>query len=314
MATGMTDPDDDDINNAYEAYVTERQHVFSATYPANRPRKWFRDRTFLLLLAIMLLMLCMLIFASSIGWETKGPNDPAGFTDGDILFFKILVAVVLLTLLGFTIPWFLTRRTYMKNQNAEFEERLKAEREYARQTLENLKKSTELATLMQLNQGQIKTYHDIVTDQADKSFKSSRIAMGIGMFLLVCAAIGGAYVPLEEVRWFIGALAAFSTLLSGYLSRTYLTLYKESIGQLNRYFDQPVLNSYFLTAERLTQGLAEEHRDEIRKQVITEVLRTSSRMSGKPEPEKEQKPRLDGVRPKKRPKKQATPVIGSQRA
>ncbi|MEW2404500.1 hypothetical protein [Streptomyces sp. NPDC046862] len=171
---------------------------------------------------------------------------------------------------------------------------------------------------MELNQGQIGEYHRIVTDQADKAFKPSRTAMGVGLFLLVCAAFGGVYVPLEEIRWFIAALAAFSTLLSGYLSRTYMILYRESISQLNRYFDQPVLNSYYLTAERLTQSLDREHVVEIRRQIISEVLATSSRLgaksadatltAGSAKPKKKLKKQVA----KKRVPKQAAPSQNSQ--
>ncbi|MEU5311874.1 hypothetical protein [Streptomyces sp. NPDC021562] len=181
-------------------------------------------------------------------------------------------------LVGFFIPWLKERREYMKNQNASFNESLKAQKEYEREILEKLKKETELATLMGLNQGQIDRYHEIVTEQADKAFKSSRTAMGVGLLLLVCAAIAGAYVPLEQVRWFIGALAAFSTMLSGYLTKTYLALYKESIGQLNRYFDQPVLNSHYLTAERLAEALDPPDAVEVRRQIINEVLAASSKV------------------------------------
>ncbi|WP_405956411.1 hypothetical protein [Streptomyces phaeochromogenes] len=199
----------------------------------------------------------------------------------DLTPFMWVAAGLLAILVVAVVLYLITRRQYMANQNKGFTAKLKAQEEYHQQALEKLRKTTELATLMELNQGQIGEYHRIVTDQADKAFRSSRTAMGVGLFLLVCAAFGGVYVPLEEIRWFIAALAAFSTLLSGYLSRTYMILYRESITQLNRYFDQPVLNSYYLTAERLTQSLDREHVVEIRRQIINEVLATSSRLGAK---------------------------------
>ncbi|MGP4051672.1 hypothetical protein [Streptomyces sp. 2A115] len=221
-----------------------------------------------------------------------------------------ILALSSFVLLAVGVPWLITRRQYMKNQNARFAEALKAQKEYERNIIEKLKKATELATLMELNQGQIGTYHRIVTEQADKAFKSSRVAMGVGLFLLVCAAFGGVYVPLEEIRWFIGALAAFTTLLSGYLTKTYLAMYKESVGQLNRYFDQPVLNSYYLTAERLAESLDAERATEVRQQIINEVLATSSRMGGRSAGPTEVKPPkavLKGGKPsKRRPKKQTS--------
>lgn len=233
-----------------------------------------------------------------------------------LVFITVLLLFALLTVAAFAISWFLTRRKYMKNQNERFEETLKAQKAYEREVLEKLRKANELATLMELNQGQIATYHRIVTEQADKAFKSSRMAMHIGLLLLVSAAIGGTLVPLEQIRWFIGCLAAFSTLLSGYLTKTYLAMYKESIGQLNRYFDQPVLNSYYLTAERLTNGLDAAHVQDVRKRIINEVLNTSSRMGPKSAATEsapvKSAPKVAGAG-KRRSRKNASPINGTSR-
>ncbi|MGC9540191.1 hypothetical protein [Streptomyces sp. UG1] len=228
-----------------------------------------------------------------------------------VISWIILGACVIL--LPFAISWLLTRRQYMENQNKQFDQALKAQEEYEREVLEKLQKETELATLMGLNQAQIGEYHRIVTEQADKAFKSSRTAMGVGLFLLVCAAVAGAYVPLEEVRWFIGALAAFSTVLTAYLTKTYLTMYKESIGQLNRYFDQPVLNSHYLTAERLAERLDGEAAIEVRRQIINEVLATSSRAGANGSASKQA---LNGGKPKRRkvPKQQTGSASNGQGA
>ncbi|MFE2483282.1 hypothetical protein ACFXGR_08415 [Streptomyces mirabilis] len=234
--------------------------------------------------------------------------DHKGDSNKAIWTASISFGAACIILLLVTVPWLNARRTYMRNKNASFDETLQAQRKYEREVMEKLKKTTELATLMELNQGQITRYHNIVTEQADKSFKSSRLAMGVGLLLLVCAAFGGVYVPLEEIRWFIGALAAFSTLLSGYLTKTYLAMYKESIGQLNRYFDQPVLNSYYLTAERLTAGLDVQHAQEVRQQIINEVLATSSRMGSRPAQPKDSKPK------KRTPKKQTGSMNGTPQA
>lgn len=243
--------------------------------------------------------------------DTKGEKQTASSVINTFVLAGVIGIGIIILIVG--VPWFITRRTYMKNQNASIAEQLKTQQELRHEALEKLKKSTELATLMELNQGQITRYHNIVTEQADKSFKSSRVAMSIGLFLIVCAAVGGAYVPLEEVRWFIGALAAFSTVLTGYLTRTYLAMYKESIGQLNRYFDQPVLNSYYLTAERLTAGLDATHAHEVRCQIINEVLATSSRMGSRPAQPTPSKPTAAKAKPKK-PRKQAASMNGTPQA
>ncbi|MCX5597636.1 hypothetical protein OOK29_05730 [Streptomyces phaeochromogenes] len=247
-----------------------------------------------------------ILLGSSAGEKQTTRSVVNTFVLGGAIGLGVMILIV-------AVPWFITRRTYMRNENARIDEVLKSQQEWRHEALEKLKKTTELATLMELNQGQITRYHNIVTEQADKSFKSSRTAMGVGLFLLVVAAVGGAYVPVEEIRWFIGALAAFSTVLTGYLTRTYLAMYKESIGQLNRYFDQPVLNSYYLTAERLIAGLDATHAHEVRCQIINEVLATSSRMGSRPAPTLP-KPTAAKPKPKKKPKKQASSMNGTPQA
>ncbi|MCT9010542.1 hypothetical protein [Streptomyces rhizosphaerihabitans] len=212
------------------------------------------------------------------------------------------------------VAYLVVRRQYMANQNKGYAAKLKAQAQYHKEALEKLRRATELNTLMELNQDQIGDYHKIVTDQADKAFKSSRTAMWVGLVLLVAAAIGGVKVPLEEMRWFLGALAAFSTLLSGYLSSTYMVLYRESISQLNRYFDQPVLNSYFLTAERLVAGASADpaFAQAVRQQIVNEVLASSSRLTEKPAVAA---PAVDSEKPKKKQKripKQAQASVNGQ--
>jgi hypothetical protein len=262
---------------------------------------------------ILVLGFSVVTVAAESGNKLTGPNGTTveALNKNQVTLIQLGVFLSVVIILAVGVPWFLTNRRYMKNQNLRIAEQLKTQQELRHEALEKLKNTTELATLMELNQGQIDTYHRIVTEQADKSFKSSRTAMGIGLFLIVCAAIGGAYVPLEQVRWFIGALAAFSTLLSGYLTKTYLVMYRESIGQLNRYFDQPVLNSFYLTAERLTRSLDAEHAADIKQEIIREVLANSSHLANRSATGTPPKASTGGAKLKKRPKKQTGSVNGT---
>ncbi|MFJ2827414.1 hypothetical protein ACIPC1_07375 [Streptomyces sp. NPDC087263] len=247
---------------------------------------------------------------SSSKGEQEGQSSPNPL---DATWFYWSLAILAIATAVTLIIFLIARRQYMANENKHYNEILKAEEEYKREVLEKLKKETELATLMGLNQGQINEYHRIVTDQADKAFRSSRIAMNVGLLLLVSAAFAGAYVPLEEMRWFIGALAAFSTLLSGYLSKTYLTLYRESIGQLNRYFDQPVLNSHYLTAERLAEALDRPDAIEVRRQIIDEVLAASAKVGTKGgNPNKEPSPTAGKPKKRKIPKQGKPSSVNGQ--
>ncbi|MEU8715802.1 hypothetical protein [Streptomyces sp. NPDC048663] len=257
------------------------------------------DRLTVAMAAIVTIFLIVNIWLPD-GRSSETKKDNGGTSNPlNTPWFSWVIGIVIIVAIISAVLYLVTRRQYMANENKRYNQILKAEEEYKQEVLEKLRKETELATLMGLNQGQINEYHRIVTEQADKAFRSSRIAMGVGLFLLVSAAFAGAYVPLEEVRWFIGALAAFSTLLSGYLTKTYLALYKESIGQLNRYFDQPVLNSHYLTAERLAEALQGQDATEVRRKIIDEVLAASTKV-GANDRESNSKPHLDNKKAKKR--------------
>ncbi|MEU8919509.1 hypothetical protein AB0D10_01060 [Kitasatospora sp. NPDC048545] len=152
------------------------------------------------------------------------------------------------------------------------------------QTLAELKNHTELATLLEINQRQIDQYHAIATGQADRSFVTAQRAMASGLLVIMACFIAGLMVPSNEVRWFLGALGAVGAAISAYLSKTFLFVYKESQAQLNRYFDQPVLNGYYLTAERLADGIQDGPQGDMRRRIIEQVLEASTRVGKLPEP------------------------------
>lgn len=154
--------------------------------------------------------------------------------------------------------------------------RKEAESERERTALESaadrLREKMELPSLVSYNQALLDRYHGLATDQADKAYRSSRYAMGVGLMLLVGAVGIGWQDSAQGDRLFIGSAAAVGTAFSGYLSRTYMQTYDRALGQLNRYFDQPVLNGNFLTAERMSESLPEEHRVAMMETVIAQVL------------------------------------------
>ncbi|MCX4504551.1 hypothetical protein [Streptomyces anulatus] len=249
-------------------------------------------------------MVTLLTLVSAAGSLTNGEWGKTEVPPAVLWGFAISFAAVFLAVV---IPYFATRRRYLQNENKRFADVMKHQKEYEKEAIEKLKKSTELATLMELNQGQIKDYHTIVTNQADKSFRSSQTAMGIGITMLVGCLIGGFYVDAAQLRWFLAAVAAISSTMTAFLNRTYLSMYRDSIAQLNRYFDQPVLNSYYLTAERLSEGLGPEAQHEVRRHIIVEVLKTSASMSDKRRDPEESAPEEPKI-PKQKKRKQKNPA------
>lgn len=137
-----------------------------------------------------------------------------------------------------------------------------------------------LGNLILANEDQIKRYHDIATEQADRSFKSSQHAAWTGL-LLVAACIGaGLIIKTADARWFLAGIGATGSALSGFFNRTYLAMYRESLDQFKHFFDQPVLTSYYLTAERMAETIEEkggaDHALEVRREIVLQILSTSA--------------------------------------
>ncbi|MGW6578907.1 TRADD-N-associated membrane domain-containing protein [Streptomyces globisporus] len=143
---------------------------------------------------------------------------------------------------------------------------------------EKLRERMELASLVNFNRVLLEKYHGVATRQANKSFVSALAAMTVGLLVLVGAFIASMHFNELGERLFIGSLAVLATAFVGYLSKTFLAVYDRSLQQLNQYFNQPVLNGYFLTAERIVERLDDPMKQELTAQIVMDVLETGKEM------------------------------------
>ncbi|WP_405726941.1 hypothetical protein OG607_23750 [Streptomyces sp. NBC_01537] len=160
------------------------------------------------------------------------------------------------------------------------ESRARAEADRVEQTkrLERLEAITPLATLINVNDDLIRKYHNIATFQADRSFKSSQRAMWSGMGIIMACAIAGIYADAGDTKAFVALLGGVGATLSGFLSRTYLAMHRDALRQMNKYFEQPVLRGYYLTAERLVRDLQDSPEGEMKRLIAERVLAASDRL------------------------------------
>ncbi|SHM97835.1 TRADD-N-associated membrane domain-containing protein [Actinacidiphila paucisporea] len=149
-----------------------------------------------------------------------------------------------------------------------------AERErQVEQAAKRLRENMELPAIVEFNRVLLDQYHDIATRQANKSFRSGLAAMGVGMAVIAGAAALSFTLSRTSEQLVVGGVAALGSALSGYLGRTYMMVYKQALAQMNHYFNQPVLNGYFLAAERIANNLeASGQREEALRQIVTSVL------------------------------------------
>jgi hypothetical protein len=54
--------------------------------------------------------------------------------------------------------------------------------------------------------------------------------------------------------------------------------YERALQQLNQYFNQPVLNGYFLSAERIAASLPAERQADVLERVVQDVLESAKEM------------------------------------
>lgn len=137
-----------------------------------------------------------------------------------------------------------------------------------------------LPSLLKLNRELMEQYHEITKTQAEDSYFFGKLASAAGMGVLVAGALVAIVTPDSTTKVVAGGLAAIGTALSGYVSRTFLTTYRSALVQLNWYFEQPLVNSYLLTAERLTARMSRGSRDAIYERIIEEVLACVGRQGG----------------------------------
>ncbi|MFJ8751947.1 hypothetical protein ACIREO_21840 [Streptomyces sp. NPDC102441] len=221
------------------------------------------------------------------------------------LWVVVGVAVAVIAGAGCYYLW-----TRIRRENAALkaeEEAAERQRELDAQKLTDLKTVTPLATLLELNQTQLDEYHRIATDQADRSFRSSQRAMAIGLMVIAGCFGAGLYFDNLQTKVFVASIAGVAAALTAFLNRTYLQMYGQTLGQLNRYFEQPVLTGYYLTAERLALNLKEDPESEMRRRIIDQVLEASARMNNAAEPAEEPQ-----ARPRRRKKKAMIPAQASK--
>jgi hypothetical protein len=119
------------------------------------------------------------------------------------------------------------------------------------------KQALVLGNLFNLYNTQIEKYQDETRSRASWSFYIALVAMFSGFGFIVW---GGQYI-LTQTNWdHIAAgscIAAIGGSISAYITKTFLDVHRISIQQLNRYFDQPVINDHILMAQRLADNLTD---------------------------------------------------------
>jgi hypothetical protein len=100
----------------------------------------------------------------------------------------------------------------------------------------------------------------------------SQIAMGLGLVVLVSGAYFVLSVDDPTTKVTSGVLAALGSIISTYISSTFLDVYRGALRQLNRFFNQPLVDNYLLTAERIINLLPVDIPLEAKTKIYSDMI------------------------------------------
>ena len=123
--------------------------------------------------------------------------------------------------------------------------------------------------LFNLYNKQIEQYQLQTKLRASWSFFAAMIAMVSGLAFVFWGGsvmlIGGETIKLAAG----GSIATIGGAVSAFIAKTFLDVHRLSVGQLNRYFQQPVINDHILMAQRLADDIGD---DDARKRAYELVI------------------------------------------
>lgn len=165
--------------------------------------------------------------------------------------------------------------TGLSTARARFQEEQEREASQGvRAAISEIEDGTELPALFRLNRRQIEEFHVLTKGQASSAYVASQIAMSAGLLVLIAGSAVAIAINDPASKATAGALTAIGSLLAGYIGRTFIRTYERTLVQLNHFFEQPLLSSYLLTAERLVGRVSPDNRDELYARLIDQALST----------------------------------------
>jgi len=182
------------------------------------------------------------------------------------------IALVLLLSALSVVVGFILVVMYFTSARVRFDQRLKSEA--AEQALDRLTGRMKLVDLLQINRKQMQAYDALARGQAASSYRVAQVAITVGLLVLIGGSIVAIAAQDDTTKVTAAALTAIGGAIAGYIGRTFLRTYEKTLGQLNFYFEQPLVTSYILTAERVTKEMSDggAKRDEIYAAIVDRIM------------------------------------------
>lgn len=218
----------------------------------------------LLAFGIMSLVAFTLSAAQSLG--VTQDNTPDQLSNLSILISLIVTLAIVMTSVTLQARY---RREQQDIVDKYFED-IESEEQDLTERIEN--NQTDFSSLWSVTQKRIKLYHTIATNQARTSFISGQVAISLGFVVLVILGVIASRADSSIAAITTGTVGVIGGAMSAYVGATFIKHHAQTSQQLSQFFLQPTEFTRFLAAERLLEGLQDEHKSEATKLIISSIM------------------------------------------
>ncbi|MGF0320688.1 TRADD-N-associated membrane domain-containing protein [Nocardia fluminea] len=250
---------------AYADYFDQTPKVIVLRDGDDRTRKLIAVKYIRVLSPILLI----LTWLSIIVWDYFTSESVFG---PDLDYRLITLSLLALLATGIVI----TGVSLMVEQSIRYQYATQVAEERAIEAIGDVKDADDLHGLSVANARQMEAYDKQVRGHGAGAFRASLFAM-LGGLAIIGAGFGFAlYNDDPATKYAAAIISAAATATGGYIARTFISVQRDTQDQMRYYFQQPLVQSYLLTAERLVTQLPDEQRAEQLKEVIAAAIAQAS--------------------------------------
>ncbi|MEV4127059.1 hypothetical protein [Nocardia sp. NPDC049707] len=126
--------------------------------------------------------------------------------------------------------------------------------------LEEIKGPDDLLGLLKLNRRQMDAYDVAARRQGNASHWASLAAMTVGLGIVGLGLWIAVTAETDAAKYSAAIIAGVATAAGSYIARTFIHVHSTTQEQVRFYFEQPLVQSYMLMAERFIAQMPESER------------------------------------------------------
>ncbi|MFI7527505.1 hypothetical protein [Nocardia salmonicida] len=145
--------------------------------------------------------------------------------------------------------------------------------------VEDVTGPNDLLKLMEVNRRQMEAYDVQARAQGRSSHRSSLVAMTAGLAIVGAGLWITVNAEDSATKYSAAIVAAVGTATGGYIARTFIRVNTAAQQHVRYYFEQPLVQSYLLTAERVAERLPNRKREHQYELIVAAALQQAGMVS-----------------------------------